>query len=248
MLSSIKQIAHRIGIAPYLETPYSLVIQRPYWWMRRRFGSRPLTRTIDSVEATFVAEHAADANYYQLDSERLILEDLLAEVRETDVFFDVGANIGIYSCFLSQKLTEGEVIAFEPSPPAYEKLERNAAVNGGTVRQFPVALSDVNDEVEFAVDRNDSQAQMSTLNTATRGSDYDIRTVSAKRADDFVRERGLPLPTVVKIDVEGTEYDVLRWMTDALDATRAKRRQVKISISAIIIFPWLVIMSHEYHQ
>jgi len=53
-----------------------------------------------------------------------LLSDLIDTLEPDDVFWDVGANIGVFSCFAAQKLIDGSVIAFEPFPPNVQQLEK----------------------------------------------------------------------------------------------------------------------------
>lgn len=64
-------------------------------------------------------------------------------LNEGDTVFDVGANIGLFTLRVAQKL-KGKVAlySFEPVPPLYEVMKQNADKFGpGAVKTFPVALS-----------------------------------------------------------------------------------------------------------
>lgn len=64
-------------------------------------------------------------------------------LKEGDVVFDVGANIGLFTLRVAQKL-KGKVslFSFEPVPPLFDVLKQNADKFGpGAVKTFPVALS-----------------------------------------------------------------------------------------------------------
>jgi FkbM family methyltransferase len=63
-------------------------------------------------------------------------------VREGDCVFDVGANIGLFSLYLSGLPCAVNVFAFEPLPPTHLRLETNRAICGmQNVRTFSVGLS-----------------------------------------------------------------------------------------------------------
>jgi FkbM family methyltransferase len=65
------------------------------------------------------------------------------------IVFDVGANIGMYSLFMHSECPGATVYAFEPTPPAFEKLRSNVTAHGVRAELFPYALSDAAGEVEF---------------------------------------------------------------------------------------------------
>jgi amino acid adenylation domain-containing protein/FkbM family methyltransferase len=64
------------------------------------------------------------------------------ELEEGACVFDVGANIGMFSLFVTQHCPGARVYAFEPIRPIFEKLTINAELCGGGVRVFPFGLSD----------------------------------------------------------------------------------------------------------
>jgi FkbM family methyltransferase len=75
-------------------------------------------------------------------------EVILRNLREGDVFVDIGANIGYYSVIAASAVGDnGKVFAFEPDPTNYDLLEQNIAANGfENVRAFRKAVSSSSDE------------------------------------------------------------------------------------------------------
>jgi len=75
---------------------------------------------------------------WQSERERLtdILEDLCAE----DIFYDIGANTGLYTCFAAKHCSH--VVAFEPHLQNLVELRQNISRNGGNVMVMDIALSD----------------------------------------------------------------------------------------------------------
>lgn len=70
-------------------------------------------------------------------------------LREDAVVFDVGANIGMFSLFVTARCPSARVYAFEPVPEVFAKLGRNVDDRGVDVRPFNVGLSDRDQEVSF---------------------------------------------------------------------------------------------------
>jgi FkbM family methyltransferase len=128
-------------------------------------------------------------------------------------FFDVGAHIGYYSLPASRKLAPGgKVYAFEPDSSNFRTLNRHVGYNGiGNI------------ETVNAVVGGDSRQSIEFFEHIDQGSPFGGVTVNRKipksafRAvhkpqisiDDFCSERGIA-PDVVKIDVEGGEWAVLK--------------------------------------
>ncbi|KAB7619606.1 FkbM family methyltransferase [Alkalilimnicola sp. S0819] len=65
------------------------------------------------------------------------------------VYFDVGANIGLFCLRLRDLCPEARIFAFEPMPGAFEALRRNAASMGGPVEVHQMALGAAPGQLEF---------------------------------------------------------------------------------------------------
>ena len=76
-----------------------------------------------------------------LAAERL-LESLLAQVKNNDIVYDVGAHYGVYSVLAARR--GARVFAFEPNPACHSLFLANVAANRlqPAITLAPVALSD----------------------------------------------------------------------------------------------------------
>lgn len=156
--------------------------------------------------------------------EREVLEHVLADVRPDDVFFDVGANIGIYSCLVDSLLTTGAVVPFEPYPPNIERLAVNLDANeiDATVQKRPLADGERTAEF-YLYDSRSAGAQHGSLDTHyPTGDALDAFTVETVAGDTLVAEETVPAPTVLKIDVQGTGPDVIDGLRESLSADRCR--------------------------
>ena len=72
------------------------------------------------------------------------------------IFWDIGANIGLYSIYAATKFKEIEVIAFEPSTSNTRVLSRNISLNKLTnkINIFQLALSDTPNIISEFKERN----------------------------------------------------------------------------------------------
>lgn len=173
------------------------------------------TRTVNSVTATFTVSDIGDLNYLQTDREYEVIADLLKHTTQDDIFFDVGGNIGLYSCLIGTKLTEGHVVAFEPIPDIATRLRRNLEENSLTDRAEVQQCVLADDTGEVVLKRQGERASESTIAATNTGNTLPVQM---NRGDDLVKSGELPHPTVVKIDVEGAELRVLRGMKETLMA------------------------------
>lgn len=193
------------------------------------------TVAVDGSAAAFVQRDFGDyIELNQVGAERPAIADLRSAVRPDDVFLDVGSNLGTYAVFVGQRLSEGHVIAVEPVPPTAEKLGTNLSRNGiptrtvdadsspetdrpdgATATVCRVLFSDGAGTVEMEVP--DAHGSASAAAPPTAGTDpRDRHRVDAVRGDEFLEARGLPAPTVLKVDVEGHEAAVLDGLRETL--------------------------------
>lgn len=129
-------------------------------------------------------------------------------LRPGDLAVDVGANLGWFSLVMAAAVAPGgEVWAIEPMPPILPALKRNLELNGALeVRLFEVALGESSGVADIHVFSGlpYGHASVSTLDR----TDYTSHRVERRTLDDLLA--GAPAPAFVKLDVEGSERDVLR--------------------------------------
>lgn len=163
--------------------------------------------TVGDANAQFHLSTPAERhNLRQSDflGEREIMRHLLARIQSTDVFYDVGAQFGAYSCLVSNLLDDGTVVAFDPDTRRVARIETNFELNNVEGTVLPYALSDRPGSQNFKLSTGEL--------TEGRGTEVQTRTV-----DHLVDEETIPEPTVVKVDVEGAEFDVFRGMAKTMD-------------------------------
>ena len=171
------------------------------------------TYTIDGVSARFRYGSEAFRHRSRFKGEAPCLREVLNEVEAKDVFWDVGANTGLYTCFVADIC---DVIAFEPFPPNVEALTENIELNGqvSSVDVRSVALSNTEDTVTLNVPDDASVAHGTgsiDINQHTEG--VSVRTLPG---DKLISDYEVPAPSVVKIDVEGAEGMVMDGLRNAL--------------------------------
>ena len=134
-----------------------------------------------------------------------------AFLRPGDVLLDVGANVGLYTIAAARIVgNAGQVHAFEPCSQTFSRLEENVRLNGfGNVSCHRLALSDSNAEAELALAKDGFDA-WNSLGKPYMGETGGHETVRTVTLDSFVSQHRLEgRVTVIKIDVEGWEKQVL---------------------------------------
>lgn len=145
------------------------------------------------------------------------LDWLDRSLRDGDVFVDVGANIGLYSVYAALSRPASRVIALEPEYANLHLLRDNLVANGleDRVTAYSIALG-ARDGLSFLLVQD--LAPGSALHTESREASPLTRTgrrvrlregISVLTLDTFCGFAGVS-PHLMKIDVDGTELDILR--------------------------------------
>ena len=180
-------------------------------------------RTVDGLLFDLDVENVMD--YAVLDHgyyEREVIDAIFRSLTPNGVLWDVGSNIGLHAITAKHLRSDTTVVAFEPAPHTAARLIANASLNGVDVQVVTAALADT-----------DGVARLSIVTRGNNGLsslrpwpdvDYDGTILCpCVRAEALVAHRVLPTPTVVKLDVEGFEAEVLRGFGSLLsgDALRS---------------------------
>ena len=145
----------------------------------------------------------------------------------SSVFWDVGANIGLYSIYAAQKKS-CKVVAIEPSIFNLEILAKNIALNNAErlVTIFPIALTNQNSQGLFSMSSDEVGGALSTFG---KEYGYDGKKLDFKfqfqgigmRMDNAVDLWGLDQPDYVKVDVDGIEHLVLEGFGEKLKEVKS---------------------------
>jgi FkbM family methyltransferase len=139
-------------------------------------------------------------------------------VRPGDTVWDVGANVGLYTEQLAALTGRfGAVVAFEPTPACFEALAARCA-GLGQVLPRQEALGATDGEVPMALADDHLGATHTLVGASAHQGDGGGGRVSVplRRGDGLVARGEAPAPTVVKIDVEGFEGEVVEGLRETL--------------------------------
>lgn len=179
------------------------------WQMLSRQGGDVTTPWIEgSVLVARHGMHGATGNIYCGLHEHADMAFVLHALRPDDLFLDIGSNIGSYT-ILASKVCGARTIAFEPDPGTAAALRRNIAANGieGLVTVEQTALGDEEGTISFTVGKD-------AMNHVATAQDTVVQTVGVCRLDSL----GPFSPTVIKMDAEGFEDQIVRGATQTFAA------------------------------
>jgi FkbM family methyltransferase len=128
---------------------------------------------------------------------------LLHVLRAGDLFVDVGANAGSYTV-LAGAVAGARVVAFEPAPETFRRLQDNVSANrmSDRVDCRNMGLGDKDGTLRLSVGEDCMNHVLSAAEADAPGVDVPVR-----RLDDVLASGS---PSLIKIDVEGFEDLVLR--------------------------------------
>ena len=138
--------------------------------------------------------------------------------QEDIIFWDIGANIGLYSLYAAQKHKNIIIISFEPSTSNLRVLSRNISINKLynkiAINQFPL-----NEKKNSYVAMNEPEfLEGWAMNAYGDPIDYEGKTFEAKQKynlfgtniDFLLDNKILEIPNYIKIDVDGIEHKILK--------------------------------------
>lgn len=153
------------------------------------------------------------------------------------IFWDIGANIGLYSIYACLKFKNIEVIAFEPSTSNLRVLSRNISINNFQNR-IKIVSQPLSQEKNKFSDFNESTFQEGGA-LHTFGEKYDFTGKKFKvenhykllgtNINDLIEKNILEIPNYIKIDVDGIEHLILQGGDKYLSEKKIKSILVEVN-------------------
>lgn len=192
-------------------------IRRPVFMLLylllRPFAKVPVR--LDGMSAVFRFRSVDElARAWGFAGERDVFSGMLRHVQIGDIVWDVGANVGTHAVMFGKRVgVSGKVIAFEPESGTRRTLEENIELNRlGNVEVLSVALGSTDSVHDMFIDTRPGSGKHSLVPV----DGYKQIEVNVRTGDDLDESRDDASPTVVKIDVEGFELEVLKGMKNVL--------------------------------
>lgn len=143
--------------------------------------------------------------------EPLATHHIMEILTKEDVVLEVGANIGYYALIESDLCRK--VYAVEPDPRNAYDLKRTIGLNHrDNIEVFEMALGDTKGEKAMYISPKSNWSSFYPLKGAIKKHHVEMNTV-----DGFLKDK--EFPTIVRMDVEGYEINVLRGMIETLKKT-----------------------------
>lgn len=205
MLTSIFSLFH----APYnTRHPFSAVFRFFEWklirllkftnYKKSLWGDKKIYLNYDSFQSMWIMYN------YIVDWEEFNLIEKY--VKNGDVVFDIGSNMGFYTIWFSKFIgNNGSVFSFEPDSKNFSRLKKNIELNNldNQISANQLAVSDHDGVVKFTTGFDGE-------NHISNSGETNISEVNSIRLDSFYQLKSITKVSYLKIDVEGFEYAVLK--------------------------------------
>ena len=204
-----------------------------YWFAQddlmrrlRRSGRRFRPLRVADVEMHVDVTDATGRMHYFYDEpyEPELSRAIGERLQPGDVFLDVGANVGYFSVLAARRVgNTGRVIAFEPHPEALAVLRQAVSVNGvaGTVEVVEAAAGRETGRVRLFLSVDSVLSTTDPSRSPAREHFGFPRSIDVRQVaiDEWLAARSDLVPRIraIKIDVEGTELQVLEGMRWTMD-------------------------------
>ena len=128
-------------------------------------------------------------------------------------FLDIGANIGYFDLYAAARGTH--VYAFEPSPREAARLRRNMGINnfGNLITVFEAGISNTTEKRDLRLGKDFNPGQNSVLDVSASGEKVQC---AFDPLGSYLSQSQLASVGLIKIDVEGFEYQVVEGMKEVL--------------------------------
>ena len=157
--------------------------------------------------------------------------------QKNEIFFDIGANIGVYSIFAGL-INSSNVFSFEPESNNYQVLMQNIITNELTDIIIPFQIG-ISDKTELTnLNLNSFAAGLSHHTVGENAlNETDLKPIKSKykqglfssTLDDLCFKWGLPIPSYIKIDVDGIENKIISKSDKILSSSLLKSVLIEIN-------------------
>ena len=209
--------------------------------LSRKLPGEIIIKTTDGRELLIDTANGSYKYLYFVGEYEPAISSIFKEIiKPGDICLDIGANIGWYTT-LFQKLVgnEGEVHAFEPVPPIFERLKRNVELNEPpeNVKLNYFALGNVEKNIDLHIfpDLPNGHASISTFDH----KDFEVFPCRMITLDSYLSKNNIENVNLVKIDIEGAELMMLKGASRLFSQSRLPIFEIEMALATTRGFNYL---------
>lgn len=192
----------------------------------QKIGKTVLPKFIEYDGHKFFLESEDTVNLatFGYEHEKFELNLFKNSLKKGDIVLDLGANIGLYSLSAAKIVgNSGKIYSFEPDPITFKNLKKNIESNKcDNVELINKAVSNKTGTIAFTSSENISSRSKNHIKSDDEPESNSIKIHTIK-IDDFF-ENKVNVINVIKMDIEGAEFEALKGMKKIID----KNKHLKI--------------------
>jgi len=147
---------------------------------------------------------------------RMILYKL---VKDGSIIMDIGANVGDISMHFAQYTGDkGQVHSFEPDPTNFSRITKNLSLNNfKNIQLNNVGLGSQQAHLKMIVRDEHNRGMNQLVKEKVKEGEIGIEII---KLDDYIAAKGIIHIDLIKIDVEGFDFEVLNGASNTLDTIK----------------------------
>ena len=238
-INKVEQMASASKLKRMFAQPFSYanaILYRELIYKRSKKEKEVKAKTFFGFEMSLLLPSSTDiylTSGKSHESEIRLAKFLIKHLHAGEVFVDVGAHYGYFSLLASKLIGDlGSVYAFEASPTTFALLRKNAK-GKSNINVFNQAVSDEKSVLTFYEFPN-LYSEYNSLDVDQFAQESWFKKSKPRKVEvdgiplgQYLSENGL-VPKIIKIDVEGAEYKVIKGLKDFL-----------VSASGVIVMEFL---------
>ena len=153
------------------------------------------------------------------------------------IFWDIGANLGLYSIYAAVKHSKIKVISFEPSASNLRVLSRNISINNLQDKIMINQLPLDNKPFHFSYFRESQFGEGGSDNSFDSETNFEGKLLNSENSytllgtsiNTLLDQKILEIPNYIKIDVDGLEHSILEGASRYLKHPKIKSLQIELN-------------------
>lgn len=181
-------------------------------WRKVKAKGEPITIEIaNGLKLKLYTDSVLSETIFVGRFENSELEFVSRYLSKGDTFFDIGANVGLFSIMAASKIgAQGNIYAFEPVKKTFSRLKENVELNMiNNAKIFNAGLSDSDGFLEMTTSADGFDA-WNSFGVPTAGDNFVKESVEIFTLDSWMSNNNVVSANLAKIDVEGWECNVMK--------------------------------------
>ena len=171
------------------------------------------------------------------------------------IFWDIGANIGLYSIYAAKKHNEIDVVSFEPSTSNLRILSRNISINN-LVEKIKINQLPLGEKQNTNLTMHESEfIEGWSMNTFGDPIDHQGKKFKSKQSysifgnniNFYIENKVLDFPNYIKIDVDGLEHKILKGGNKCLESEKLRSISIELNENYIEQFEEVNLIMKEHN-